>query len=71
MEGDSELLCGEDGRWTSSDVGRCVRRQCPELGSVEQGALSTLDTAAGTVVEVTCNEGSVPHATKRDFRFIL
>jgi hypothetical protein len=58
--GDSELFCNSDGSWSSSDLGRCVQRQCPELGTVENGALSSHDTGAGTVIEVTCNDGLVP-----------
>ena len=53
------MLCGEDNNWTSANIGRCVLRQCPELGSVDDGVLSSNETAAGTVVEITCNEGSV------------
>ncbi|XP_063677760.1 sushi, von Willebrand factor type A, EGF and pentraxin domain-containing protein 1-like [Bolinopsis microptera] len=57
VEGDSELLCGEDNNWTSANIGRCVLRQCAVLGAVDDGVLSTNETAAGTVVEITCNEG--------------
>ena len=53
------MLCGEDNNWTSANIGRCVLRQCPELGSVDDGVLSSNETAAGTVVEITCNEGLV------------
>ncbi|KAL5252397.1 hypothetical protein ACHWQZ_G015236 [Mnemiopsis leidyi] len=57
VEGDSELYCGSNNTWTSSNIGRCVRKQCPELGHVTHGALSSEETAAGSIVEITCDEG--------------